>query len=81
MVVVSAVRLAIIDIKCLIGEWFLQTVVISDDQGCGCKLAYVATVAAETIAMIFAFQLAVGGGYRLLLYRKIAAAALIGGID
>lgn len=73
---VGAVRSAVVDVECLIGEWFLHTVVVSDDAVRAGGRTYVATMTVKTIAMVFAFQLTVRGGHRLLFYRQITTAAL-----
>ena len=59
MIVVGAIRLAVVDVECLVGEGFLQRTVVSDDGGCISECAYVAAMAVETIAMIFTLQLTV----------------------
>ena len=77
MVVVVAVRLAVVDVECFVGKWFLEGI-ISGYRDVKIKEAYVATLTVEAITVIFPFQLAVGGGHCLFLNREITTAALEG---
>jgi len=77
VVVVSTIGTAVVDVECLIGEWFLRAIIISNGGGCPGRCAHVTAMAIETIAMIFAFQLSVGGGYCLFFYRQITTTALV----
>ena len=77
MVVISAIWTAIVDIERLVGEWFLRMIIVNNDGRCGEECTHVATMAIETVAMIFPFQLTVRGGYRLFFYRQITTAALM----
>ena len=78
MVVISAIGTTVVDIECLVREWFLRTIAVNNDGLRKGEWTHVAAMAIKTIAVIFPFELTVRGGYRLFLYRQIATAALMG---
>lgn len=78
MVVVGAIRAAVVDVEGFIREWFLQTIIVNNNEGGRAgTCAHVAAMAVETITMIFAFQLAVRRGHCLFFDRQITTTALI----